>query len=73
VGRFSLSSQKHELAVGQMRRQVVLGTEAVYRVCSCSDELIEVEVVRAPGLQPGDRFNVTRDAAQDMDLILDRV
>jgi hypothetical protein len=29
----------------------------VYRVCGWTDELVEVEVVRAPGLRPGQRFN----------------
>ena len=68
-----MSSQGHELRIGQLRRQILLGTEALYRVCDFGQELVEVEVVRAPGLQSGRRFNLTRDAVENMDPVLDHV
>lgn len=57
------------LAVGQLRRQVMLETEAVYRVAELATDNVVVEVVRAPGLEPGGRFEVTREAAARMELI----
>jgi hypothetical protein len=48
------------LASGQLRRRISLGTEAVYRVCEVGSTSVQVEVVRAPGLQPGRRFVFTR-------------
>ena len=68
-----MQGQDHELTIGQLRRQVLLGTEAVYRVCALGAELVEVEVVSAPGLPPGRRFKFTRDAIEQMDLVRDRV
>lgn len=61
--------QDHELTIGQLRRQVLLDTEALYRVCGLGAELVEVEVVSAPGLSPGRRFKLTRDAIERMDLV----
>jgi hypothetical protein len=63
----------HELTIGQLRRQVLLGTEAVYRVCGLGEELVEVEVVSAPGLPSGRRFNLMREAIEQMDLVGDRI
>jgi hypothetical protein len=54
---------------GELRRQEVLGTEAVYRIVDVQGELVEVEVVRAPGLAPGRRLRLTADAVQRMQLI----
>ncbi len=54
------------LSVGQLRRQVLLGSEAVYRVCELTDSSVTVEVVRSPGLAPGRRFVFTREAVQRM-------
>ncbi len=56
------------LAVGQLRRQVRLESEAVYRVCELDDDFAAVEVVRAPGLHPGQRFRFKRDAVAAMEL-----
>jgi len=58
-----------EPAVGQLRRQVVLESEAVYRICDLGPSLIEVEVIRAPGLAAGDRFRFTAAAVRAMDVI----
>jgi hypothetical protein len=41
---------------GTLIRRLALGTEAVYRVLSENDQGVEVEVVDAPGLQPGARY-----------------
>ena len=43
-----------------------LGTRATYRVVDVADRLVGVEVLCAPGLQPGTRLRFTRDAAQAM-------
>jgi hypothetical protein len=51
----------------------MLGTDALYRVCEFGEDLVEVEVVRAPGLQAGRRLSLTRDAVEKMDLVSDRV
>ena len=67
-----MPSKTQELAVGQLRRKLLLGSEALYRVCDLGEALVEVEVVQAPGLPSGRRFNVTRNAAEDMDLVPDR-
>jgi hypothetical protein len=57
------------LASGQLRRRISLGTEAVYRVVEVSDKSVQVEVVRAPGLTPGRRFDFTRVDVQRMECV----
>ncbi len=48
---------------GGLLRRRALGTEAVYRVVAVEGELVEVEVVRAPGLEAGTRVRLAlRDA-----------
>jgi hypothetical protein len=47
----------------------MLGTEAVYRVRAVRHEIIDVEVVRAPGLQAGQRFAFTREVVVAMELL----
>jgi hypothetical protein len=54
---------------GELRRHEVLGTEAVYRIVDVQGELVEVEVVRAPGLAPGRRLRLTADAVKRMQLV----
>ena len=58
-----------ELKVGEFRRRVSLGVEAVYRVCDWNDELAEVEVVRAPGLRRGQRFKFDVAAVRSMTVV----
>ena len=58
-----------DLAVGQLRCLTRLGSRAVYRVCDWDDRLVNVEVVRAPGLAPGHRFSFTREAVRMMELV----
>ncbi|MGH2884161.1 MAG: hypothetical protein ACRDPA_15955 [Solirubrobacteraceae bacterium] len=55
-----------ELKIGELRRRVHLGTEAIYRVCDWDEELAEVEVVQAPGLRPGQRFRFDVAAVRSM-------
>jgi hypothetical protein len=57
------------LAIGQLRRQRRLGSEAVYRVREVHGELVEVEVVGAPGLEAGGLFTFTRQAVERMELV----
>jgi hypothetical protein len=47
-------------------RHSLLGTDSVYRVSRVEGALVELEVVRVPGLQPGTRVQVTRAAARSM-------
>jgi hypothetical protein len=60
-----------ELRIGELRRQVVFGSEAVYRVCGWERDLVEVEVVRAPGLTAGQRFQFALTAVTQMVLVAD--
>ena len=46
-----------------------LGTEAVYRVLDVADRLVSVEVVDAPGLEQGTRFQITHRAAEAMQYV----
>jgi len=43
----------------------------VYRVCRAQGELVEVEVVRAPGLSSGQRFEFTLRAVSAMEVVVD--
>lgn len=56
--------------MGEFRRRVHLGTEAVYRVCGFNDDLAEVEVVRAPGLRRGQRFKFKVAAVRSMAVVV---
>lgn len=47
-------------------RHSLLGTEAVYRVSRVGGALVELEVVRVPGLQAGTSVWVTRAAVSGM-------
>ncbi len=51
---------------GQIRTLHKLGSEATYRVISISGELVEVEVIDAPGLKPGQRFKFASEAVAAM-------
>ncbi len=62
-----------ELIVGELRRHVRLGTEAVYRVCGWTDRLVDVEVVSAPGLERGQRFTLTREAVTSMSVVSEQL
>jgi hypothetical protein len=64
-----LGGQPGGLEVGQLRRQVRLGSQAVYRVCAVEDSHVDVEVIDAPGLEPGQRFRFTRDALLEMEIL----
>jgi hypothetical protein len=59
-----------EVKPGTLLRRRALGTEALYRVLTTADNVVEVEVVRAPGLHKGQRVRLTtRDvhAMQELD------
>jgi len=58
-----------ELRVGELRRHVLLSSEAIYRVCDWNQTLVEVEVVSAPGLEPGRRFQFAVSAVAEMAVI----
>ena len=54
---------------GQLRRQVRLGSKALYRVCACEGNYARVEVVEAPGLRSGAHYKFTRAAVALMELV----
>jgi hypothetical protein len=54
---------------GELRSKILLGSEAVYRVLAVEDDLVLVEVVKAPGLEPGDQFRFTLDAIREMAIV----
>lgn len=58
-----------QLVVGQLRRQRLLDSMAVYRVCAWSDAFVEVEVVTAPGLEVCQVFRFTREAVLAMEVV----
>jgi hypothetical protein len=57
------------LAAGQLRRKVLLGSEAIYQILEPDGARVEVEVVKAPGLRPGLRLHFTRQAVLAMDVV----
>lgn len=64
-----MAGDPSELSVGQLRRQLMLGSEAVYRVTAVGSTLVELRVVRAPGLAADRKFVFSRDAVLAMDLV----
>jgi hypothetical protein len=53
--------------VGELIRNTVLGSVATYRVCAHAGDLVDVEVVDAPGLERGQRLRLTADAVRAME------
>ena len=51
---------------GSVARHCLFADDGVYRVVRVLGELVEVEVVRAPGLARGTRFRVTQAAVDRM-------
>jgi hypothetical protein len=49
-------------------RHSALGSEAAYRVLHTRGSIVEVEVIAAPGLEPGTRLHLTTVAAAAMGL-----
>lgn len=58
-----------QITPASVLRHQALGSEALYRVASVEDSLIEVQVVRAPGLIQGTRLRFTAAAAAAMELV----
>jgi hypothetical protein len=54
------------LDAGLLVRCGVLGSRASYRIVTVHEELVEVEVVSAPGLCSGTRLMITREQAERM-------
>jgi hypothetical protein len=55
----------------QLLRHHVLGSDTLYRVVDVSGDLVEVEVVSAPGLQPGTHLRLTQSAVAGMSVVPD--
>jgi hypothetical protein len=56
-------------AVPQLLRQSVLNGDALYRVLGVAGDLVEVEVVSAPGLKSGTRLRLTQAAIATMSVV----
>jgi len=54
---------------GQLLKRTVLGSGAVYRVVGANARGVEVEVVDAPGLKPGNRFTFTAEDVEAMETL----
>ena len=59
------------LEPGQVVRNHMLGTDATYRIIEARGENVLVEVIEAPGLEPGYRFEMLAEAAEQMERIDD--
>jgi hypothetical protein len=62
----TMPSSRSSIVTGQVRAQRVLGTDAVYRVLALGEEIVHVEVIRAPGLPAGRALTLTRKAVLAM-------
>jgi hypothetical protein len=62
-----MSAPRRDIAAGSVWRQVKLGSEAVYEVIAVDDQLVEVAVRTAPGLEPGTRLRLLRESLEGME------
>jgi len=58
-----------DAAVSKLLRNRVLGGEAFYRVVGAAGEIVEVEVISAPGLEPGTHLRLTQAAVASMSVV----
>jgi hypothetical protein len=60
--------------IGEIRRQVKLGSVALYRVLEADpdSELVTVEVIEVPGLSPGRTIRLLRHAVAGMAVVPER-
>lgn len=58
-----------DLVADQLRSKTLFGVEATYRVLAVGREHALVQVVDVPGLAPGTRFRLQRDAVAEMDVV----
>lgn len=58
-----------EFGRGQVWRKDLLGTIADYRLVACQGDLIDVEVIQAPGLREGTHVRLTGSALAAMALV----
>lgn len=54
---------------GTILRRTLLGSTATYRVVGARGQQVELEVIDAPGLQPGFRFEALAADAAAMDVV----
>jgi hypothetical protein len=59
----------HHVAAEQLRTHTLLGLEATYRVIDVSEKHALVEVVEAPGLNPGTRFRYDIETVDEMRVV----
>ena len=66
---FALMAERPKLVIGQVRRQQMLGSQAIYEVCDVTAELVVVAVIEAPGLARGQTVRLTHEAVDAMDVV----
>jgi hypothetical protein len=57
---------------GQVVEQRKLRTRAVYRVLRVDGDHVDVEVIEAPGLAPGERYRFARASVEEMTVVSER-
>jgi hypothetical protein len=57
------------MMVGDLLKQRVLGTVALYRVVKIRWGTVTVETVQVPGLAPGQRIRLTKQSAQRLTVV----
>ena len=68
-GRGALRVADQDFPPGSLWRHVSLGTESIYEVVRADQQLVEVTVRSAPGLDAGFRLRLTRDAVARMERV----
>lgn len=63
---FDMTRAATDPLIGELIRNTALGSVATYRVRARFGDLVEVEVVDAPGLERGHRLRFTTDAVRTM-------
>ena len=61
-----------KVAAPHLLRHRSLSGDALYRVVGSDPDIVEVEVVSAPGLEAGTRLRFTQAAVADMSIVAER-
>jgi hypothetical protein len=61
-----------KVAAPHLLRHRAFSGDALYRVVDSDPDIVEVEVVSAPGLEPGTRLRFTQAAVADMSVVAER-
>ena len=61
--------ERRVLSEGTLIRRSLLGSDAMYRVVRADGDVVEVEVVRAPGLEAGTRLRLLTAKIADDEIL----